>query len=57
MRDSWDYIEARLAEQRATADRRRRVAQARARSGSTTRLGGLLRARTGRSNELDGCRG
>ena len=56
MRDSWDYIEARLAEQRATADRRRRVAEARARNGSATRLGGLLRSRTGRSDDLGGCR-
>jgi hypothetical protein len=56
MRDSWDYIEARLADQRATADRRRRVAQARARNGSSHRLGGLLRSRAGRSENLGGCR-
>ena len=55
MRDSWDYIESRLAEQRATADRRRRVAEARSRNGSTTRLGGLLRTRAGNSTELGGC--
>ena len=56
MRDSYEYIEARLAEQRATAERRRRVAEARARSGSTHGLGGWLRSRAGRSDDLGGCR-
>jgi hypothetical protein len=56
MWNDWDYIEARLADQRATADRRRRVAQARTRNRSTSRLAGLWRSRPGRNDEMGGCR-
>lgn len=56
MRDSFDYIEARLADQRMTAEQRRRVAQARSRNGSATRLGSLFRSRNRSTDELGGCR-
>jgi hypothetical protein len=56
MRDSWDYIEARLAEQRTTAEQRRRVAQARSRNGSASRLGSLFRSRSRSDGELGGCK-
>ena len=47
MRNSYDYIEARLAEQRLEAERRRRVAAARSRRGHE-RFAPLLRFRHGR---------
>ena len=51
MRNSYDYIEGRLAEQRSHAEQRRRVAAARARRGSTERFSDLLRRRPGRSDQ------
>ena len=56
MRDSWDYIEARLAEQRSTAEHRRRVAAARSRNGTTNRFASLFRTRSCRSDEFGGRR-
>ena len=52
MRDSYEYIEGRLAEQRSHAEQRRRVSATRSRRGSTERFGDLLRRRPGRSQQL-----
>ena len=49
MRNSYDYIEGRLAEQRSHAELRRRVSAARSRRGSTERLSDLLRRRPSRN--------
>ena len=55
MRNSYDYIEGRLAEQRSAAAMRRRVAAARNRRSGSDRFGGLLRFRSGRSAGAGGC--
>lgn len=56
MRNSWDYIEGRLAEQRSTAEERRRVALARSRNGSGRRVSSLFRSRNRDDHELGGCK-
>ena len=55
MRNSYDYIEVRLAEQRAAAENRRRIAAARSQRGSGDRFGGLWRRRQPRADGLGGC--
>ena len=55
MRNSYDYIEGRLAEQRSAAEVRRRVAAARHRRSGSERFGGFLRFRSGRSAGTGGC--
>lgn len=55
MSDSWHYIEGRLAEQRTTAEQRRRIAQARSRNGSPRRLSSLFRSRRN-DDGLNGCK-
>ena len=55
MRNSYDYIEGRLAEQRSAAEMRRRVAEARSRRPSSERFGGFLRFRSSRTAGAGGC--
>ena len=55
MRNSYDYIEGKLAEQRAAAEMRRRVAAARNHRSGSVRHGGFLRFRSGRSSSAGGC--
>lgn len=55
MRNSYDYIEGRLAEQRSAAELRRRVAAARRQNHGTDRFGVLQRLRPHRGQGGGGC--
>ena len=53
---SWDYVQARMAEQEATAEHRRRVATLRPRRGVADRVTAFVRSRVGHTDETSGCR-
>ena len=55
MTPNWEYVQLRMEDRLAAAERHRRVAAARSRRGAP-RLTSLLRAGRGRSNENPGCR-
>ena len=53
---SWDYVQVRMAEQLATAERHRRVATARSRRGIADRVTAFVRSRKVGTDETGGCR-
>lgn len=53
MMNSYEYVDARVADHRSVAERRRRVAAVRSRRGSTQRLGEFVRARAQRHEGMN----